>query len=112
MKKNQLLIREWLAVALILGLLGSFIVIAHLSQVEVKKELINSKIQAANEVKLQIELSGEVERPGIYYVSPGTSLKSILKEAGLTKKADRKQINLKKIFYSSEKIELIAKKKK
>ena len=51
--------------------------------------------------KIQVVVLGAVERPGLYEVEVGSSIKSILEGAGLRKTADRKSLYLKKKVLNS-----------
>ena len=105
MKKNQLLYREWLALSLILGLIGSLITISTFSKISISKRM-GSEFYLIKEQKIEILFTGAVKKPGVYYFPPGYPLKVALKEVGLLKEADRKLIDFKKVLYSSEAIEI------
>lgn len=68
------------------------------------RSIQSEKHQKTAETYLAIELTGAVKKPGIYYILPGTSLKQLLKQAGVRKDADRPKIPYKKILYSQESI--------
>ncbi len=71
-----------------------------------------------NRKKIQVTVDGAVEYPGVYRVSPGVSIGSVLELAGFTSRSDRAALYLKKTLLSScelhvpEKISKKEKKKK
>ena len=60
--------------------------------------------------KIQVEVLGEVERPGVYEVEVGSSIRLILAQAGIKKTADRQRVNLKKKLLTSCKLSVPEKK--
>lgn len=106
--KNRLslALTEWTAVLLIFGAMATFCGIGWYQGHQANRFIQSEKGQKTAESNLAIELMGAVKKPGIYYVLPGTSLKQLLKQAGLRKEADRKKIHYKKIFYSEEAVRI------
>ncbi len=102
--KNRfsLALTEWASVLLIFGAMATLCGIGWYQGHQGNRCIQSEKGQKTAESHLAIELTGAVKKPGIYYVVPGTSLKQLLKQAGLRKEADRKKIHYKKILYSEE----------
>lgn len=102
MGKVGLKAREWVILLLISSFIGSLFITSHLLSYSSKKTLVLQKLQY-NQALIEINVSGAVISPGVYKVVPGISLKSVLRQAVLTSKADKKKINFnKKIFSSCE----------
>ena len=57
--------------------------------------------ERAQRKKIQVMVSGAVERPGLYEVDVGASVKSVLEQAGLQRVADRRALYLKKQLLNS-----------
>jgi len=89
--KKGLFFREWFAVFSAL----CFMVVLFFMEVFPARPP-NSLCESVSPLKVQVRVLGAVENPGIYEVEVGTSLKSILDQAGLKKAADRRGIYLKK----------------
>ncbi|MCI0381739.1 MAG: hypothetical protein L0207_01615 [Chlamydiae bacterium] len=102
---SKILLREWIAIALILGFMVSFFLITFIDKINLKEE-VNAIRAKTSPIFFEVEVEGAVQRPGKYQIVPGTSLKSLLKDCGLLAKADRKKINFKKIFYNAETIHI------
>lgn len=99
-----MLTREWLAVLMFVGLVFSLIVISRLSRVEAASQL--AVCSGVAERKVSITLTGAVVEPGRYQVLPGTTLRDLLRQAPLSKRADRKKIPFKKVFYASQELHI------
>ena len=107
-KTNRLLLREWLALALILGFLGAVSLIASYSNYRTHKTL-QEYIPYEKRV-IEVEIKGSVAKPGVYSCAPGTSLKELLEKAEITERANFRKTPFKKIFFTSESIEIPEKK--
>jgi hypothetical protein len=103
--ENRLLLREWVSISVLLGLIICLTAIAASSR-ESKGKIHRTEIEAKKALKIAIEIKGAVKNPGIYYFSPGITLKEVFKEVQLDKTADRKQIDVKKVLYSSQVVEV------
>ena len=62
--------------------------------------------------KIQVIVAGAVDRPGMYEVSVGTSVQSVLFQAGLKKTADKNALYLKKKLLHSCSLNVPEKKSK
>ncbi len=101
-----MLLREWVAIALVFGFLGAICVITKFSEVTSR-----TVIAREEEIPLiSITLSGAVKAPGVYWCRPGTCLKKLLNEAGVSEVANRAKTPFKKILLVSQSIEIPAKK--
>lgn len=105
-KPPKLLLREWAIISLFLGFLASLSLIHYGSSIHSKKLLI---LDHAIPHQIAISLKGAVKKEGIYYCRPGTSLKELLKEAGLANEASRGAIPFKKLLLNSCEIEIPSK---
>jgi DNA uptake protein ComE-like DNA-binding protein len=103
-----MMLREWAVIALVLGFLVSIVVIAKFSEVKDRDLIIaeNGSKSPMHQMTLQVTLSGAVRKPGVYFCKPGSPLKELLKQAGLTPQAQKKKIDFKRIIYSSQSIEI------
>lgn len=63
-----------------------------------------------NQKQITLHLSGEVKKPGDYQFYPGISVQGVLNHVGLTRQADKKQIHLKKVIFTSQEIYIPKKK--
>ncbi len=102
-------LREWVAIFVVLGFLGSLTLIEKYSRVSSRK-IVAREHEAATRL-LTIHLTGAVKKPGIYKCEPGSSLKNLLDSVGLIASANRKKISFKKILFTSQKIEIPEKKR-
>ena len=102
--QTRLLIREWVLILGICGLLASTVAVSQLSKVR-SDEALQSCISRADQ-PLSITLTGAIERPGTYQVKPGTTLKDLLKEIPLADDAQRKKVPFKKVFYASQTVHI------
>lgn len=100
---ERLLFREWVVIVVVVGLIASLVAISCLTTVRQGKRLSQSIEQIHKALVIEVEIEGAVEYPGIYYYPPGVQLKEVLKEACLTKEADRKAVDSKKVLLHSEK---------
>ncbi|HSX03120.1 MAG TPA: hypothetical protein VLG76_00135 [Rhabdochlamydiaceae bacterium] len=110
--KKELLFREWAIVGLISGLIIACCSLSWLTRMRAKADIAGWNEVGACKREIEIEVSGAVLSPGKYPFSPGVTLKEVLQTTGISKQADRKKINFKKVVYNSEKIEIPAKPKK
>ena len=98
MQQAQLLYREWFVLFLALLFLFFFLCVASpwsLSCFE-KAQVVQSEIS-----RIRVEVFGEVERPGMYEVEVGTSIRELVKKAGLLRSSDVKAIYGKKTLLRS-----------
>lgn len=96
--------REWIAIVTLLGFLVAGSIIEKNSRVKGRKILASQeKIEPKT---ITVLLKGGVTHPGPYICKAGTSLKSLLSEAGLKKTALRRKIPFKKIIFTSQEIEI------
>ncbi|NDD57790.1 MAG: hypothetical protein EBZ47_00850 [Chlamydiae bacterium] len=98
--QEDMLIREW---AIFIILISSFIIIIStsiFSRSYLKTWSVENKLNHSKSM-IEINLTGEVCCPGIYKFPPGTSLKEVIKVAGMTAKADKKNVNLNAKYYFS-----------
>jgi len=106
--QTRLLIREWILIFGILGLVAALLVISQLSKVR-HDQMLQTCIEQADRA-IAITLTGAIQRPGTYEVKPGTTLKDLLKNVPLAENAERKKVPLKKVFYSTQDIHIPHKK--
>lgn len=91
-------------IGLLFGFAAALIVA---SQVTYRKsETLLEKALVGMEKTVTINLFGAVAQPGAYDVKPGSTLRELLKKAALTEDADKKKIPFKKVFYTSETVEI------
>jgi len=103
--KGKLMTREWLLLAVLLGLLTCFSLSSVLSRPLAKSSLLKEK-EEYTQALIDINVSGAVISPGVYKFPPGISIKEILGQVGLTAKADRKKINFKRKVFASVSLEV------
>ncbi len=96
----KLLIREWIAVVLVGGIIFSLGAISWRADRVVKEEIQVGFRQSAPLLSLKIE--GAVVSPGIYHFPPGITLREVLKTVKLQKNADRRKLKIKRVYYSSD----------
>lgn len=100
---KKLLYREWITVSIVLGLMGSVTLFSwgaphhHKASQQLKRAAILP-------AKISLTVEGAVKNPGTYFFTPGITLKEVVREVGLTKNADRKNIEFKKVFYESQEV--------
>lgn len=107
--KTRLLIREWVLILGVFGLVASLLIISHFSKIREDQKLQTCIEQAKQAIA--ITLTGAVQSPGTYEVKPGTTLKDLLKDVPISANAERKKVPFKKVFYSSQDIHIPYKKK-
>lgn len=105
--KEHLFLREWLVIALAIGFFVSIGLIAKLSTVSASSYLSR---ESSSKKMITITLKGAVVGEREYTCLPGTTLKELLKRVKLRKNADRKTLPLKKVLFTSQTIEIPAKK--
>ena len=111
--KEQLLVREWIVIFVLTGLILSLILIARFSRIEEDKEFQLAKGIVFNPpAQIEIMVEGAVEKPGVYQFLPGVSYQDILNEAKPAQNADRRRLKKKKLFYESQTIVVPAKQAK
>lgn len=92
-EKPALRVHEWLAVMLIIGLLGFLTAISWLNQKYPSAvETGTPHFIAAQEI--EINLQGAVEHPGRRLVKKGTTVREALDQAGLNPDADLRRLKL------------------
>lgn len=110
--KKELLVREWVIVGIITGLIAACCGLSWLTRMRTQADITEWAAVTENKQQIEVEVSGAVLFPGKYTFSPGVTLKEVLQKAGISKQADRKKVNFKKIIYISAKIEIPSKLKK
>lgn len=100
---KKLLYREWTTAALVLGLIGSVFFYSWSYTYRFKSPAQQVQFSPA---KISLTLEGAIERPGTYSFNPGITLKEVLREVHLTKSADRKRVDFKKVFYVSQDVHI------
>lgn len=93
---NRLFFREWFILVSVLSFVTALFFM--------KTFPSNPSFELEGEVserKIQVVVSGAVEKPGLYEVSIGVSVKEIIEKAGLRKTANRKALYLKKRILNS-----------
>ena len=101
--EKGLFIREWVTISLVLGLVAVLLAISWSASENKEKNLIADK-EKKQTSQIEIEIFGAVKKPGVYYFAPGITTKEVLKHVPLDRKADRKQIDVKKVLYSSQRL--------
>ncbi len=99
-------------VATILSLIALCCSLSWLTRLRTKSAVSGWEMVAESKRQIEVEIAGAVISPGKYQFSPGITLKEVLGVVGLSKQADRKKINFKKIIYIPERIEIPEKQKK
>lgn len=94
-----LLVREWVAVALVGAIIFSLGVISWRSDRVVKEKVVGFR---PSEPLLSLKVEGAVVSPGIYHFPPGITLKEVLKTVKLQKNADKRKLKIKRVYYSSD----------
>jgi hypothetical protein len=102
--RERLLIREWTIIALVTGLVIALATIAWISQRNGQDKMTTIIEKRNREPKLEITVEGAVENPGTYFLNPGVTLREILKMTGFKKEANRRQLDLNRVFYCSQAI--------
>jgi hypothetical protein len=110
--KDVLQVREWAIVAFIMGLILACSGLSWVTRHQTKANTSGWISVSESREEIEIEVVGAVALPGKYHFFPGVTLKEVLKAAGISKQADRKKINFKKIIYISERVEIPYKQKK
>ena len=108
MSRNTLFFREWFVVFFVF-LSGALVFLSSAScifdfpggNVFLRSDVFLGPVEHK---KIQVEVSGEVEHPGIYEVFEGDTVKSVLEMAGLTSFSDRKAYQSRKVLLASCKI--------
>ena len=103
-----MLIREWAIIGLLGGLLTTLLVVSKLSRID-STVALEQEITESSKL-IYITLSGSIQQPGTYSCRPGCILKELLAAVPLSGEADHKKIPYKKVLYSSQSIEIAAKK--
>lgn len=110
--KDALQVREWVIAAFIIGLILACSGLSWLTRHHTRANTSGWVSVPESREEIEIEVVGAVVLPGKYRFFPGVTLKEVLKAAGISKQADRKKINFKKIIYISERVEVPSKQKK
>ncbi len=101
-------LREWCVITFVLGFVAFAATTAKFSGFQAKKILQDNPPPKT----ISIHLSGAVQNPGYYACIPGTSLKELLKKAGIKSTANRRKTPFKKILLSDQEIQIPEKKVK
>jgi DNA uptake protein ComE-like DNA-binding protein len=111
----RLSIREWFFLSFFTGILLCIFLTSQLSKGGAK-QIYEQQKQQYIQALIEINVTGAVISPGVYKFPPGTSVKDILGQAGLSSKADKKKINFRRKVLVSELIDVpekqVIKKKK
>ncbi|NGX58901.1 MAG: hypothetical protein KR126chlam3_00042 [Chlamydiae bacterium] len=100
-------LREWCVITFVLGFVAFAATVAKFSGFQAKKVLQDSPPPKT----VSIHLSGAIRNPGHYACTPGTSLKELLKKAGIQPTANRRKIPFMKILLSDQEIQIPEKKR-
>lgn len=103
--ESKILLREWVVIAVIGGLIGSLITITWMSDVQIKG-VFDEHLRGLGDSSIALKIEGAVDFPGTYHFTPGVRLKEILKEAGLKKDADRPALEFKEAYFESQTIQI------
>src|SRR5437868_1644374 len=91
--KPALHIHEWLAVVMIIGLLGFLTAISWVNQkYPTSLQTGTPRFIVAQEIEINVQ--GAVEHPGRRVVKKGTTVREALEEAGMMSDADLRKIKL------------------
>jgi hypothetical protein len=102
-KKGRLLIREWVIVYLLTGVILSLISVSWISRLREEKGFSkNTSLFSPVSTEIVISIEGAVEKPGIYQFPIGVSYQEILEKAVPAPEADRRRLKKKKNFYESQ----------
>jgi hypothetical protein len=110
--KDALQIREWVIVVFVAGLILACSSLSWLTRHKTRADTSGWISVSESRKEIEIEVVGAVTLPGKYRFFPGVTLKEVLKVAGISRQADRKKINFKKIIYVFERVEIPSKQKK
>jgi DNA uptake protein ComE-like DNA-binding protein len=91
--KPSLLIHEWLAIAIIIGLLAMLTIISKPASISPLSSPENFHYLAPTHIEMAID--GAVERPGKYHLKKGSLLQDLLDQAKILPTAELKHLNLK-----------------
>lgn len=91
-KGDSLLASEWLIIGSFLLVMVTLVLIAKI-QIRRDSEQVYENPMSSHEL-CQIEIRGEVARPGIYKVAPGVELKKVLRKSSPTALASLRNINI------------------
>ncbi len=98
----NLLSREWIAIALVGGLVLLLAAVSWLPQRGIERAVSAYQAARARQPTIQIAVEGAVKEPGMHAFPPGVTVREVLKVAGLLKEADRKEIAFRKVFLTSQ----------
>lgn len=90
--KKSLNVSEWVISGSLILILLSLLLISHFHQH--RKKLQISAIKESVESQIDIEISGEVSRPGVFSVVPGTRIGDLIKKSRPKRYADLSSIDL------------------
>lgn len=116
MLKNNLFFREWLVVFVVF-LSGALVFLSSANysfNFSDGDGFCETRMAPGpvDQKKIQVEVSGEVDSPGVYEVIAGATVKSVLERVGLKSSADKRSCNVKKILLTSCKIHVLEKNSK
>lgn len=100
--QHNILMREWLAIALVGGIITSLAITSWLPQLEIEKAASHFHNTCLSRPLIEIQIEGAVNHPGVYSFPPGVTVKEVLKKVSLLKQADRKAIAFRKVFITSQ----------
>jgi competence protein ComEA len=96
--------KQLLVLAVLLGFLGFFFYVRITDKPDVIKEVANIR-EKPSLVKVMVDISGEIKKPGIYDINEGSRLYYVVEKAGgLTKNADINAVNLAQKLEDGQKI--------
>jgi NADH:ubiquinone oxidoreductase subunit F (NADH-binding) len=102
-KNGRLLIREWVIVYLLTGLILSLISISWITRIQEERGFSSKTLSFSSiSTEIVISIEGAVEKPGIYQFPIGVSYQEILEKAVPAPEADRRRLKKKKNFYESQ----------
>jgi hypothetical protein len=100
--------REWVMIALFIGLLASLAAITHFSRIGALEE-VKGRISTPRKTVV-ISLQGAVKVPGSYECPIGYTVKELLKNIPLSRDVDLKKIPFNKILYAPQEVVIPLKK--
>ncbi len=99
---SQILFREWIAIALVGGLVILLAIVSWLPQLNLENEVAGYRVERAKQPTIEIVLEGAVSHPGSYTFAPGVTVREVLKATSLLKEANRKEIPFRKVLLTSQ----------
>ncbi|MBA3815051.1 MAG: SLBB domain-containing protein [Parachlamydiaceae bacterium] len=93
-KAITLKIHEWLAVALLIAILGALSMMAYLTKGSVGEQDRSMPAFLSKSGKIEVLIEGAVINPGTYYLPSGIAMKDVLMLAQLLPNADLRRFNM------------------